>query len=331
MAKKKYYPPKNYKKKRKNKLRKRQHHYRVSNWAQYNRALIQRGAITLWIAEEDRVAWRAEATGERGRQRVYSDAAIQCLLTVRAIYHLTLRATQGLAQSFFAQGALDLPVPDYSTLCRRSAHLRVQLPRQARGPLHLLLDSSGFKICGEGEWKTRTHGKRKRRTWREFHLSLDLGSREIQAVTLCPAGSSEEQQVAHLLPVDAEIEQVTADGAYDRRPAYDALMARGIQHIAIPPRRDAKIWQHGNCKAPPHPRDENLRRIRQIGRKRWKKAIGYHHRSLVETTIYRIKTIFGSSLRSRLLPQQTTETRIRCLALNRMTRLGMPMSYRIPA
>ena len=119
------------------------------------------------------------------------------------------------------------------------------------------------------------------------------------------------------------------DGAYDKRKVYEGCAVRGVRLVAIPPRKDARIWQHGNCAAPPLVRDENLRRIRKVGRKRWKQESGYHRRSLAETAMFRFKTIFGSYLQARKLPQQKVEAKVRCAALNRMTHLGMPDSYRV--
>lgn len=124
------------------------------------------------------------------------------------------------------------------------------------------------------------------------------------------------------------IASAAGDGAHDRRSVYQAIQAHTPSaQIVIPPRRDARIWQHGACKAPPHPRHENLRYMRRHGRRTWKRAAHYHRRSLAETTVFRLNTIFGDHLRARLLAMQRTQVRIRCQALNRMTHLGMPDSY----
>jgi hypothetical protein len=129
--------------------------YRIRNWKKYNDALVNRGSLTLWVDQASLQAWRHQGPARRGAQFDYSDLAIQCLLTLRAIYHLTLRATEGFARSLFELMRLDLPVPDYTTLCRRAKTLCIDLPRQAEGPLHLVLDSTGLKVYGEGEWKVR--------------------------------------------------------------------------------------------------------------------------------------------------------------------------------
>lgn len=304
--------------------------YRVRNWPAYNESLVKRGSLTLWISQDTVTAWQAALPPQRGGQFQYSDGAIQCLLVVRSVFHLTLRATEGFARSVLPLLKLPLAVPDYTTLCKRAKSLAVSLPRLAAGPLHLALDSTGLKVFGEGEWKVRQHGYTKRRTWRKLHLSVDVVTQEIQAVALSEASLDDAGAVPELLEQTTEpVAQLSADGAYDKRKVYAVCSKRGIDSVAIPPRRDARIWQHGNCAAPPLRRDENLRRIRQVGRWRWKQETDYHRRSLAETAMFRFKTIFGAHLQARQLPQQQTEARVKCVALNRMTQLGMPDSYRV--
>jgi len=305
--------------------------YRIENWREYNASLVKRGAITVWIATDDVNAWKPAQTGKRGGQFQYSDAAIQCLLTVKSVYHLPLRATEGFVRSWFALARIDLPIPDYSTLSRRAAAVKVALPKRASGGLHLVIDSSGLKVYGEGEWKVRQHGYSKHRTWRKFHISVAERTLEIQEVTLTEAGTDDASQVDSLLEASDEIDQVSADGAYDKRKVYDACQQHRVKRIAIPPQRNAHSWQHGNRQAPPHPRDVNLRRIRRVGRTAWKRAVDYHRRSLAETTVFRFKTIFGNQLSARLIPQQRTEVRVKCAILNRMAHLGLPESYPMSA
>ena len=306
--------------------------YRVGNWAAYNAALVNRGNLTLWVDEEALQAWQYTGPRQRGAQYVYAEAAIQCVLTLRAVYHLALRATQGLAQSVFTLLQVSLPIPTYSTLSRRGARSEIELLKMpASGPVHLVLDSSGFKVYGEGEWKVRQHGWSKRRTWRKLHLAVDDATGEIVAAVASEAGVTDDDVVPDLIEqVDRPIRQVSADGAYDKRKCYEALEKTGAK-VTIPPRRDAKIWQHANCKGEPWQRDENLRAIRRLGRKQWKKEAGYHRRSLAETAIFRLKTLFGAALRSRNFAQQATELFLRATALNRMTQLGMPESYPLAA
>jgi hypothetical protein len=303
--------------------------YRIRNWKQYNDALVNRGSLTLWVDQDMLRAWRYQGPARRGGQFEYSDTAIECLLTLRAVYHLTLRATEGFARSLFGLMRLDLPVPDYSTLCRRSATVRVTLPRKAQGPLHLVIDSTGLKVYGEGEWKVRQHGYSRRRTWLKLHLAVDPRTHEIQAAMVSEPGVTDAEMVPPLLgQVDNPVESASADGAYDRQGVYDALGGRSARAV-IPPRRDAKVKRHGNSSGPRLARDENLRRIRKIGRSAWKVESGYHERSLAETAMFRMKTIFGDGVSSRTEARQATEAGVRCRALNIMTHQGMPRSERV--
>jgi hypothetical protein len=305
--------------------------YRIRNWGQYNDALVRRGSITLWVDQDTLGAWRYQGPARRGAQFEYSDLAIQCLLTLRSVYHLTLRATEGFARSLFEVMQVDLTVPDYTTLCRRAATVRITLPKKATGPLHLVLDSTGLKVYGEGEWKVRQHGYSKRRTWLKLHLAVDPQTHEIQAAMVTDPGVTDAETVPALLDqVENPIERAAADGAYDRQEVYDALGRRSARAV-VPPRRDAKIKRHGNTSGPRLDRDENLRRIRQVGRSGWEEESGYHERSLVETAMFRMKTIFGAGVASRTPARQATEAGIRCRALNIMTHQGMPKSERVVA
>jgi IS5 family transposase len=303
--------------------------YRIRNWKQYNAALVQRGSLTLWVSDELITAWRnTDKTGKRGKPRTYSDTAVLCMATLKEVYHLSLRATQGLMQSVMKLLGLDLPVINYSQLSRRCAVLEVVLPRRQKNePLHMVVDSTGVKVFGEGEWKVRQHGYSKRRTWRKLHLGADETTGEIVAAVVTTNNIADSQVVEDLLEqVADEIEQVSADGAYDKRNCYQAIGKRKAK-AAIPPRRNAKIWQHGNSKAERLIRDENLRRIRKVGRKQWKQEVGYHRRSLAETQMFRVKTIFGDRVSARQFAGQATQVLVRCAALNTMTHLGMPDSY----
>jgi hypothetical protein len=167
------------------------------------------------VDEAARKAWRYSGPPQRGAQYVYAEAAISCVLTLRAVYQLALRATEGLARSVFALLEVALPVPSYSTLSRRAADLSVALGALPRStPLHLVIDASGFKVYGEGEWKVRQHGGSKRRTWRKVHLGVDEATGEIVAAVASEAGVSDDKVLPDLLAqVSGEIHQVSADGS----------------------------------------------------------------------------------------------------------------------
>jgi IS5 family transposase len=217
--------------------------------------------------------------------------------TLKLVFGLASRQTEGFLESLFTLMGIDLAVPDHTTLSRRLGKLSVELPvvPKAKG-VHVVVDSTGVKVYGDGEWKVRQHKASKRRTWRKLHLGVDEASGEILAAVVSTNNVSDSEVLPQLLDaIPEEIEQVSADGAYDTASCYDATEQRQAT-AAIPPRRNARIWQHGNRKAPAHPRDENLRQIRKIGRTKWKQETGYHRRSLAETTMFRLKTIFGGKL-----------------------------------
>ena len=305
--------------------------YRVKNWSEYEKALVQRGSITFWMSDGFEKRWLYTGEKQRGSQFDYTDQAILVMLTVKEIFHLSNRGVEGFVRSLFQMMRIDLPVPDHSTLSKRSKDLKVKLPKKTSQSLNIVMDSTGLKIYGEGEWKVRMHGVSKRRTWRKLHVGANPADGEIQAVLLTENNISDDQAVKELLgQIEQTIIDFAADGAYDKRKVYDNLNAHSPEvKILIPPRKNARIWKHGNTKSDRLKRDENLRSIRKHGRKEWKEKSGYHIRSLAETAMFRLKTIFGGELSARLLETQTTQALVRCAALNKMTHLGMPQSYKV--
>jgi hypothetical protein len=303
----------------------------VKNWKDYDTALVERGSITFWLSDGLEQTWRHSGEKQRGSQFDYSNQAILVMLTVKEVFHLTNRQTEGFMRSLFAMMKIALPVPDHTTLSNRGKALKVNLPKKTNQRLNIVMDSTGLKIYGEGEWKVRQHGVSKRRTWLKLHVGANPEDSEIQAVLLTDNSVSDDEAVETLLAqIEQEIDEFAADGAYDKRKVYDGLNAHSPEvNILIPPRKNARIWQHGNTKAERLKRDENLRFIRKHGRKNWKEKSGYHVRSLAETTIFRLKTIFGDKLSARLMETQTTQAFIRCAALNQMTHLGMPQAYKV--
>ena len=301
--------------------------YRVTNWRDYNRALVARGSITLWFHEEVLAGWRA--TGGKGRP--YSDAAILAALSLRAVFRLTLRQTEGFLASLKQSLGLTIEVPHYSTFSRRASALAV--PKLARpaggGPLHLAIDATGLKVHGEGEWKVRVHGKGKRRVWRKLHLGVDTTTGEILAHALTTSETHDGTELEGLLAeVEGPIAAVYGDKAYDAFDIHSAVLARGA-HPVIPPRKDAAIRPPPGLKNPPPTRGAAVARIAEIGRKAWKEEAHYHRRSLAETAICRYKTIIGPGLKARTLENQKAEAAVAVRCLNRFTALGMPRSIRI--
>jgi transposase len=307
--------------------------YRIRNWSEYNAGLKQRGSLTFWIDELVLQEWvDPYLSGKPGASVYYSDLAIVTMATVKAVYRLAGRQCQGFLESIFELLGIELSVPDHSTLSRRVGKLEVALPVVPKeGARHVVVDSTGVKVYGEGEWKTRQHGVSKRRTWRKLHLGVDEATGEILAAVVTTNDVHDGEVLNDLLEqIEGEIEQVSTDGAYDHSHCYDEIAERGAKPV-IPPRKDAVIWQHGNCKVPPHPRDENLRYIRKHGRKKWKRDANYHRRSLAETTMFRFKAIFGGNLSSRKFDNQAVELFIKCAALNRMIQIAKPDTYVVEA
>lgn len=309
-------------------VRKKKQRYRIRNWSDYNKALANRGSITLWFNEEAITSWLNHSkSGKRGKPRTYGDACILCMLVLKNVYHLPQRSTYGLVCSLIQLMDLDLPVPHPTILSRRASRLDVALPRVKKDePLHVLVDATGLKVFGEGEWKVRTHGVSKPRTWRKLHIGMDADTGEILATVATTSYVSDKEVLPNLLgQITAEIKKVGGDGGYDYVDCYEVIAGRKARAV-IPPRRTGRLHPKDDRL---RERDNNLREIRKVGRKRWKRESSYHRRSLIETAMMRLKTIFGSSLSTRRFHNQATEMEVRCAALNRMTSLGMPDSYAI--
>ena len=307
--------------------------YKVRNWKEYNQALVDRGKILFWITEEAMKKWQEEQkTGKRGKPQTFSNTAIITALTLQQVFHLPLRATEGFLASVLTRIAPDLKAPDHSTLSIRgkTIPLRIRVRAIHNEPLHIVTDSTGVKVYGEGEWKVRQHGWSKRRTWRKLHIGVDESTGDILLGEVTGNDTADCEMLKPLLDQlspEQPIHQVSLDGAYDKRICYEALKERRVVNIAIPPQHNAKIWRHGNIQAERLVRDENLRRVRKVGRKRWKIESSYHRRSLSETAMFRLKTIFGDRVSARTFENQRAQLLIRCRALNLMTTLGMPNSY----
>lgn len=306
-------------------------HYRVRNWKDYNKSLVKRGNIMLWLNEEVVKQWQKPAvSGKRGRPEKYPAAVIECALTLRALFKLPFRATQGLLESLTSMLSLAVEVPDYTTLNKRQKGLKIRLKKQ---PLKddektdIVVDSSGLKVYGEGEWKVRQHGKGRRRTWRKIHLAVNAKEFEIVGAMLTESSCHDGEVLPCLLAsIDTPHDKIIGDGAYDHQANYQYLAEHNISAI-IPPRHDAKITQHGNSNHKPLVRDQAIRFIRRHGRKQWKQASGYHVRSLAETMMYCFKTEFGDKLQNRLFNTQALEVGIKCNILNEFRMLGRAISY----
>jgi hypothetical protein len=298
--------------------------YKTRNWPSYNEALRRRGSLTIWF--DPAMTWEAAPTGKRGRQPDYSDEAIQTCLTMKVLFGMALRQTTGFVESLMRLIGLDWAVPDFSTLSRRQKTLKVNIPyRGSDGPLHLLVDSTGIKVEGEGEWNARKHGGTKRRVWRKIHIGIDEKTLEIRAAEFTASEIGDAQMLPELLdqiPLDQEISSVTADGAFDTRKCHDAIAARGAAAI-IPPRKNAKPWKPDTAGA--IARNDILRTSKRVARTIWRRWSGYHRRSRAETKMHCVK-LLGQRLSARDFDRQVAEFQVRVAVLNGFTALGTPIT-----
>ena len=261
--------------------------YRVKNWAAYEAALRMRGDVTLWFGEDAINAWNAPTSGRPGGQRRYSDLAIVTALTLRLVFHLALRQTEGFVASLIRLMGLDLDTPDHTTLSRRNRSAAV--PRIARthdGLIHLVIDSTGLKILGDGEWNAFKHQtSNKRRSWRKLHLGIDdAGFIVASELTESPVDDA-SVGVTMIEEIVAVIERFTADGAYDRRAIYEALTASGAADIKvlIPPKKTAAV--DPRAAGPWRQRNDAIERIAKVGRRQWRKEPGAHRQARAENGI----------------------------------------------
>jgi len=312
----------------------RRHHipkmkFQVTNWAEYEAGLRRRGSLTLWVTDETIDGWSAEQRTTPGGQATYSDSAIQICLMLRTAFKLALRQGEGLMTSIFELLGCDLAVPDHTTVSRRA----IKLPSIARaalpdGPLHVVIDSTGLKVYGAGQWLADKHGRRAPRQYRKLHLAVAVDSGQIVAVTLTGQDVDDPSQVAPLLEqIPGEIERITADGAYDGEPTYATIATRGPDiEVVIPPR--------ASSTAPPDlamdasRRDVHVHTVEALGRLGWQEVTGYGRRALVETTMGRYKALIGNRLRARNEAGPRTEAEVGAVVLNRMLAAGRPNSVR---
>jgi hypothetical protein len=300
----------------------------VRNWSEYEAGLQKRGDLTVWLSNTALDAWRAPASGKPGGQRRYADIAIEAALTIRMVFHLPLRQTEGFLRSLAQLLEVDLPIPDHTTLSRRLKKLRDIRPRRLASdrPIHLLIDSTGLRIhVGHMNKPPRN------RAWRKLHLAVDADTGEIVASNLTTRRTHDCTQVPALLgQISEPLASVSADAAYDTGPVYRAAhehSPRRAVRVLIPPGRSAQLNPRPSTAL--KERNRNVRSIRALGRRAWHTHSGYSRRSLVENAVYRYKTIIGRSMRSRSLEGQRVEVELASKILNTMTRLGMPDSYRL--
>ena len=301
--------------------------YLVKNWAKYDNALVQRGDITLWLGDDAVRNWSPGGRKRRGGQRRFSDVAIETALTLRMVFNLPLRQTEGFPRSVFRLMDVHLDVPDHTTLSRRGQSLSIDLRAfRNTGPLHLVIDSTGLSAFGEGEWAAAKHGAKGVRGWRKLHLGVDADGVIVMQALTDSNGDDAQTAVEMLSDFSGSVASVTADGAHDTHEVYDECAQRGAR-VVIPPSQPAT---KSRKKRPRRSRrDRTIARVKKIGRRAWKKESGYHKQARAENAVFRYKTILGGKLRSRSEGGRRVEARLGCSILNRMTALGRPASYAI--
>ena len=288
-----------------------------------------RGSLTVWISEDELLGWKARPAGKpkRGRKRDYSDRAIETALTVRMVFHLPLRQTEGFLRSLFGLLELSCRVPDHSTISRRAQKLGKVPFCKPRGnkPVHLLVDSTGLKIH-----VGKLRKPPKNRDWRKLHLGVDEVSGEVVACDLTSKRARDAARVRALLKqIDRPISSMKADAAYDTSGVYEIVRnhkAGRSPRVLIPPKKNAQLDPTSEIL---RERNRNIRSRRRLGKRRWHRKSGYSKRALAETMFSRYKTIIGPAMRSRNLAAQRVEARIGCKIINRMTALGMPDGYMV--
>jgi hypothetical protein len=292
--------------------------------------LVKRGSITFWFNEEVMESWYAQPLGKPGRAYIYSDVAIECCALLRLWFNKLLRATQGLMQSLLGLIKVDLEVPSYTQISRRQRTLLVKLKHGVKGSIHVVVDASGLKVFGEGEWKVRQHGYTKRRMWRKLHIGIDVKTQEVVMMELTDNRIGENKLFRPLLEQYADgYSTIGGDKGYDSFDCHEAVGSYEATS-AILLQRKSKIRERKTDTGPPLIRDEVFRRVRKVGRNCWKKEVGYHQRSLVETAFFRFKALFGDKLHARCLENQKIETLLCCNIMNQFTQIGMPNSVPIP-
>ena len=295
--------------------------YKVRNWSDYNKALVNRGSVTFWLDKEARDAWHdCPPNGQRGRDNQFSDKAVVAALMIQAVFGLSLRQTQGFIDSIFELMGVELSSPTYSCISKRAKSVDVDIRRPKGAVAHLVFDATGLKVYGEGEWKTRKHGKEKRRTWRKLHLGVDAQSHAVICADMSLETVGDNQALPSLLrPLRRKIGTIYADGAYDTKQCHKEI-ARKKAKPCVPPRNNAGYWEEG------HPRNEAVKALKEDALEQWKIESGYHRRSIGETAMWRYKALTGERLRLRSYNAQVGEALARVAVLNKMTALGMPES-----
>lgn len=288
------------------------------NWKEYNKSLVNKGSLTVWIDPNAYAQWIYKS-GKRGRPK-FSSYVIKVGWILKTVYRLAFRALQGFFNSILQLMKLPMKAPDYSLFSKRAHEVLDDLPRlSARRPTDLVIDASGFKVYGEGEWKVKIHGKGKPRRWIKAHIAIDPKSQEVIALEVTENTIGDAPMLPKLIEkAPKSVNRVTADGAYDKFKCRKLLHEKGILGV-IPPPVNAQMREGDEFID----RNDALKIIQYFGgdvvaKSIWKKLVGYHQRSLVETAFSSLKRFFGDRLQSKSMRTQVLELNLRCWVLNQI-------------
>ena len=304
--------------------------YRIKNWHLYEEGLKARGDITLWFSTDVMDAWLPNPTGKPGRQRQYSGLAIETILTLRLVFKLPLRQVEGFVNSLFSMMGLSLRSPGHTTLSRRNRNLApiIRGDLRRKGPLDIVVDSTGLSIHGEGIWRQEKHGNHKRRGWRKLHIAVD-NEGLLRSCSITNEGRKDASEAGRLLKdFRGNMRSFTVDGGYNERGVYASVGKHSPKgSIIIPPRVNAQKYPAatGAIKQ----RNKHIKAIAAKGVYRWRRESGYYRQSVAENSIYRYKQIIGPRLRARNENSRKVEAVLGCKILNRSRALGIPQSYKV--
>ncbi|HEY4650372.1 MAG TPA: IS5 family transposase [Pontibacter sp.] len=309
--------------------------YKVKNWRAYNKSLVERGRLTIWVEDSVLRSWRDIDTSKKvvGEQ-LYADCVIQCCLLLGYVYHQPLRQTTGFVSSLLTMLGYGMyAVPDYTTLCRRQGCLPVEVSKALAGnsKIDIALDSTGLKVYGEGEWKVRKHGASKRRTWRKLHIGINSNTQEIVCVSLTSNSAEDAQAACDMLRDKTRcVSSFIGDGAYDDFKLRQVL-GSAVKQV-IPPKKGAVVRKGTSKKPLPEylkQRNEAVEYIMGQDKKAWKVKERYHKRSLSEVAMFRYKTTFSANMRARHIENQKAEAILKCRILNIYRQQGMPLACKV--
>lgn len=297
--------------------------YKITNWREYNESLKQRGRVTLWLDEKIQKDWVIiEKTGKKVASLYYTDKFIEFMVTISKVFKLPLRATEGFVKSLFEMKQINLDVPDYTTISKRKGKININIGSRSKGNIHLVMDSTGIKVFGEGEWKVRAHGYSKRRKWLKFHFSVNEATKEVESVVVTNNSVCDHEVFDELIEnvnPNVKVEKVSTDGGYDKKDVFIACKKRKIIPL-ISIRNNAVLSNEEELSE----RNKIIRWIKLFGKDNWKIKNNYHRRSIAENFVFRFKTIFGDKIKSRIFDNQVTDLMIGAKIINKFNRIGMP-------